>query len=74
MSTFIALYRGRTVAEARLVAVSADPDLVSDVAARLLQRAASDSGDPVIDRVESGRREALHLLLCELDGGDGGEP
>ena len=30
MPTFLAVYRGRTVAEARMVAVSADPSLVAD--------------------------------------------
>jgi hypothetical protein len=27
MNTFVAIYRGRTIAEARLVALSADPQL-----------------------------------------------
>jgi hypothetical protein len=74
MSTFLALYRGRTIAEARLVAVSADPDLVSDFADRLLQQPAPAFDDPVVSRVERGRREALRLLLRELEGGAGGEP
>ena len=36
MSDFIALYRGRTVAEAELVAVSAEPRLVRQFLAELL--------------------------------------
>ncbi len=36
MTTFIGLYRGEKVSKAKLVAVSADPKLVSEFAARLL--------------------------------------
>jgi hypothetical protein len=38
MTTFLALYCGRTVAEAKMVAVTADPVLVATVAAHLLAR------------------------------------
>jgi hypothetical protein len=37
VTSFIALYRGETVSEARIVALSADPQLVRDFAARLLE-------------------------------------
>ena len=37
MTSFIALYRGETVSGARIVALSADPQLVRDFAARLLE-------------------------------------
>lgn len=37
MTSFIALYRGKTVSGARIVALSADPQLVRDFAARLLE-------------------------------------
>lgn len=36
MTTFIAVYRGDTVAGARIVALTADPEVVRDLAARLL--------------------------------------
>ena len=39
MTSFIALYRGETVSGARIVALIADPQLVRDFAARLLERA-----------------------------------
>jgi len=68
MTTFVALYRGQTIAEARLIAVSADPDLINEVSTRLLD-AASDfsktAEDPVIQRLEHGRVAALHLLKKE---------
>lgn len=72
MSTFIALYRGHTVGEARLVAVSADPQLVSDFAAQLLQQPfpAEDAGDPVRTSIEEGRRHALRLVANEGEGHD----
>ena len=37
MTSFLALYRGETVSGARIVALSADPQLVRDFAARLLE-------------------------------------
>jgi hypothetical protein len=36
VTSFIALYRGETVSGARIVALSADPQLVRDFATRLL--------------------------------------
>ena len=55
MTTFIALYRGQTIAEAKLIAVSADLELVSDVTSRILQGQTADTEDPVIGRLENGR-------------------
>jgi len=37
VTSFIALYRGETVSGARIVALSADPQLVRDFATRLLE-------------------------------------
>jgi len=65
MTTFVALYRSETVASARLVAVTADPALVADVSLRLLQQPAGDAQDPVIARMERGRRSALRLIREE---------
>jgi hypothetical protein len=65
MSTFVALYRGATVADARLVAVSADPEIVADLSARLLQTGPADDGDPVVENLERGRRAALKLIRRE---------
>jgi len=66
MTTFLALYRGKTVAEAQMVAVSADPGLVALVAARLLDMPpADDTADPVVITLERGRRAALRLIKRE---------
>ncbi len=53
MTSFIALYRGETVSGARLVALTADPEMVRDFTAKLL------SGDP---EPEEGHQEGLRLV------------
>ena len=71
MTTFVALYRGPTVASAKLVAVTADPSLVADVSARLLQQPAGNPEDPVVDGLERARRSALRLIHREASHGPG---
>lgn len=64
MTTFVALYRGETIGGARLVAVSADPSVVSYVANRLItDQQASD--DPAIGAIDRGRRAALRAIKQE---------
>jgi hypothetical protein len=58
---FLALYSGRSINEARLVAVSADADLIKEVSARLLNEQ-DDNEDPAIVELEKGRRAALHQI------------
>lgn len=69
MSTFLALYRGTTIADARLVAVSTDPLIVTSFASRLLheppERDDERDDDPVLGCIERGRRRALRLLARE---------
>ena len=66
MTTFIALYRGRTVGEARLIGVSAEPELVSLAAAQMLSSANDEQDesdrDPVLNALGGGRRQALKLI------------
>ncbi len=64
MTSFVAIYRGKTVGEARLIAVSAEPALVADVSKRILVRE-STKGDRVVKQLESGRRAALQLIEQE---------
>jgi hypothetical protein len=66
--TFLALYRGATVGEAELLAVSADPDMVADVAARLLHVAEQGHDDPVLRAKRRGARVALSLVRREAIG------
>jgi hypothetical protein len=65
MVTFLALYRGRTVAEAEVVGLSVDPQLVAEVASRLLQRCTAVDGDPVLRGKHEAQRRALRLLRAE---------
>ena len=60
MTAFIALYKGETVCGARIVALTADPGLVRDFAARLI----TDDPEP-----EEGRREGLRLVEQDHDQG-----
>ncbi|MDA8330373.1 MAG: hypothetical protein M0027_04060 [Candidatus Dormibacteraeota bacterium] len=41
MVTFVALYRGESVAHAEVVGLSADPQIVAEFAARLMERSTS---------------------------------
>jgi hypothetical protein len=61
----VALYRGETVAAARLVAVSADPRLVEVVSAGLLTQLPPDEPDPVGIALGRGRRAALRAIKRE---------
>lgn len=54
---FIALYRGRTVADARLVAVTAEPSIVD----RFTRELAGEVGEGA-DRHEPAEREALRVV------------
>lgn len=67
-TTFLGLYRGKSVSTARLIATTADPDIIADVVARLLAKP-QVSDDPVMIRLEDGRRAALRLMA----GGAGDE-
>jgi hypothetical protein len=65
MPTFLAVYRGRTIGEARMVAVSAEPGLVAEVVDRLLDHPQMDDDDPVVRAIDSGRVTALRLIKRE---------
>ena len=66
-SSFIAVYRGRTASDARLVAVSADPALVATVVGQILAVHRSGAADdPVVDTIDWARRHGLRLIQREL--------
>lgn len=72
MVTFLALYRGESVASAELVAVATDPELVSGVAGALLaSREEAEGGDPVLGAIRRGRRRALRAIRQENGRADG---
>ena len=68
MTSFVALYRGETVGAAKMVAVSAEPDLVRDSAARMLTQPPEYEVDTVLQELERGRRRALELVRSEAGG------
>ena len=68
MVSFIGLYRGASLSAAELVAVSADPVLVSHVAGALLHERARDgsgTNDPATVALTGGKRHALELVRDE---------
>jgi hypothetical protein len=67
LTTFLALYRGESVNAAKLIAVTAEPSLVSELAARILSEPGESQPDPVLQEIESGRRRALQLVRNEAD-------
>jgi hypothetical protein len=69
MTTFLALYRGKTIAEAKMIAVTADPQLVATVATHLLDTPQPQDADPVITTLEHGRHGALRLIKQEAGNG-----
>jgi hypothetical protein len=69
MATIVALYRGASVDSARLIAVSVDPELVADVASRLLSGPIDDPTDPVLSAQRGGERRALRLIKAEAEEG-----
>ena len=63
MTTFLALYRGDSVSSAKLLALTADHELVRDFAARLLNKPKEEQNpDPVLQELQRGRRQALQLV------------
>jgi hypothetical protein len=71
MTTFLALYRGTTIGDARMVAVTADPELVAAVATHLLDTPQPHDADPVITALQHGRRGALRLIHRETTHAEG---
>ena len=67
MNTFVAIYRGASINQAKLIAVSIDPALIAYVSARLLEEQIPTGQDSVIAELERGRQEALRLIRQEAD-------
>lgn len=65
-TAFLVLYSGADVESARMVAVTADPEIVRDFTDRMLERDQPTYGDPVADAVAQGRRQALQLVRDEI--------
>ena len=68
MTTFLAIYRGETVAAAKLVAVSADPVLVARTVSALREEIQRFTDDGVLNAMEIAKHSALELIEEELTG------
>jgi hypothetical protein len=67
VSTFIAIYRGRTASDARLVTLTSDPGIVATVVGQMLADQSDLSGDdPVVDAIDRARRQGLRLIRREI--------
>jgi hypothetical protein len=69
MVSFLALYRGDSVATAELIAVTNDSDLVCQVASSLLGHKEKPS-DPAVAALKSGRARALKVMIGEARSRD----
>ncbi len=65
MSQFVALYGGATVNSSEILALSADPRIVRDFAARLLEQPPRISEDPAVVSIEEGRCRTLEIVRAE---------
>lgn len=63
-NSIVALYRGSTVASARIVGATSDPEVVALVARALLQEPGL-GGDPVLAEMEKGRKRAVRRARRE---------
>jgi len=59
MSDFLALYRGSTIAASRLVAVTAEPELVRRFKAELLDETEPEATDEVKNRTATWELEVV---------------
>jgi hypothetical protein len=67
VSTFIAIYRGRTASDARLVAITSDPAIVALVVGQMLADQNDGTGDdPVVGAIDRARRHGLRVIRREL--------
>ena len=64
MTSFVVLYRGRSLADARLVCLTSDPQVVRAVARSAFAEQVLD-GDAAMDNLIRGRREALKIISEE---------
>jgi hypothetical protein len=62
VTRFLALYSGATVNSSEVLALSADPRIVKEFAARLLEQPSTVTEDPAVVSIAEGRRKALESV------------
>lgn len=62
MSSFVALFRGKSMKDAEVVHVSSDPATVARVAESMLAQPQQATADPVLNSLQNGRRQALNAI------------
>jgi hypothetical protein len=69
MATYVAVFRGRTLEEAKIVATSAHPAVIAAITEEFL-RHPEPSDDPVLRAILNGERRALRLIArqCRAAG------
>jgi hypothetical protein len=65
LASFIALYRGESIGAARLIAATANPEVVREFAERLLAEPEEQEQEAVLQELENGRRRVLRLVRNE---------
>ena len=68
MTSFIAIYRGNSISDAKMIAVSGSHSLVAYVASEIMSDALyldDASDDPILSALNQGRRAALRLVKEE---------
>ena len=69
MASFVAVYHGESIRDAKMIAVSGDCNLVAHVSTQMLDDPLCinlDTNDPVLLALNKGRRSALRLVRGEL--------
>ena len=64
MDNFLALYRGESIEDTKLISLTSDPDIVKDFAVRLLANQ-KQTNDPVLRVAQAGTDEALRRVAGE---------
>ena len=67
ISTIVALYRGRTIADAKLVGVTVDPAIAAAVAGQMLDEKRAGDDDPIVAARDDGQRKVLQLVKAEAE-------
>ena len=62
--SFLTLYRGRTLEDAQLVAISTSKEIIKDFAERLLNER-DDEPDPALNEIRQGKQNALRIIKKE---------